>query len=280
MQIQVGEYLCTETESALITKYGFKVRDDNGQFVVTDPAHKKLGKMSGGNLRLLLTNMVNARLKLEAYRPNNGKVKATVTTTPKTAVEGSTAPETESPVLPQPETVDTTTAAPETVSDKDDDEEGRDYARQVLYEDPDSPAYKSPDTESDKAAEYIMTALPNTTPDTITGVVLDDSGGKVKKPKKAKSTPRDPSKLKFLSAFKLWLLYPDKEPPFIRDKLIAQGIDAKDSSVEMLHHMCTNCVRAMVELEFVTQAQMKNRRNFILAEMKAKEEENGNNAVC
>ena len=240
MQIQVGEYLCTETESALITKYGFKVRDDNGQFVVTDPAHKKLGKMSGGNLRLLLTNMVNARLKLEAYRPNNGKVKATVTTTPKTAVEGSTAPETESPVLPQPETVDTATAPPE--------------------------------TESDKAAEYIMTTLPNATPDTITGVVLDDSGGKVKKPKKAKSTPRDPSKLKFLSAFKLWLLYPDKEPPFIRDKLIAQGIDAKDSSVEMLHHMCTNCVRAMIELEFVTQAQMKNRRNFILTEMKAKEE--------
>src|SRR5271166_156017 len=253
MQIQVGEYLCTETESALITKYGFKVRDDNGQFVVTDPAHKKLGKMSGGNLRLLLTNMVNARLKLEAYRPNNGKVKATVTTTPKTAVEGSTAPETESPVLPQPETVDTATAPPETVSGP------------TTFDAIDAKVTQEP-------WHGVTFGGNNTTPDTITGVVLDDSGGKVKKPKKAKSTPRDPSKLKFLSAFKLWLLYPDKEPPFIRDKLIAQGIDAKDSSVEMLHHMCTNCVRAMVELEFVTQAQMKNRRNFILAEMKAKED--------
>ena len=212
MSVNLSVYKPDNAEMALINKYDFNVSEQDSQFVVSHPRHKKLGRQKSGNLYDLLTKMAEATDKLEAARPL--KAKATVTTTQKTPETRVEEPEQAESVPPTPREPEPKTAPPEA-------------------------------------------------PETISGVVLDDSGGKVRKPKK-EHVKRDPSKLKFLSAFKLWLLYPHKEPSQITEMLIAQGISASSASTKMLRHMCNNVVRAMVELEFITHTQIKERRTAIL----------------
>lgn len=103
----------------------------------------------------------------------------------------------------------------------------------------------------------------DTPADELHGVALDDSGGKVAKPRKER-TPRDASKLAFLQAFKMWLTYPNDRPEDIKDRLVAMGIPAKDSSVVMLRHMLNTAVRAMVDLGFITKESMQQRRDELL----------------
>lgn len=107
----------------------------------------------------------------------------------------------------------------------------------------------------------------DTPADELHGVTLDDSGGKVAKPRKER-TPRDASKLAFLQAFKMWLTYPNDRPEDIKERLVAMGIPAKDSSVVMLRHMLNTAVRAMVDLGFITKENMQRRRDELLFDEK------------
>jgi hypothetical protein len=230
MSVNLSVYKPDNAEMALINKYGFNVSEQDSQFVVSHPRHKKLGRQKSGNLYDLLTKMAEATDKLEAARPL--KAKATVTTTSK---------RTDAEILFQDGGFEVVEPLPETRVEEPEQAESV----------PPTPREPEPETAPPEA------------PETISGVVLDDSGGKVRKPKK-EHVKRDPSELKFLSAFKLWLLYPHKEPSQITEMLIAQGISASSASTKMLRHMCNNVVRAMVELEFITHTQIKERRTAIL----------------
>lgn len=105
---------------------------------------------------------------------------------------------------------------------------------------------------------------PQQDPDEIHNVVLDDSGGKPARQPKPKSPKRDPEKMAFFQAFKLWLMEPNAEPEKIYKKLTEMGIDTTVGSTKMLRHMCNTVVRAAIDLGFVTADGMKTRREEIL----------------
>lgn len=259
MPVNLKIYKPDAAETALIEKYNFSVSERDNHFVVKHPGHKKLGTFTGGNLYLLLCDAERATIKLETFRAT--KVKATMKTTSKQPepIQLDSPPVTEDLNAPEidGEALETQESVPPVVGEAE-TETAIVASPERIHVCPDEPGWC--EEYNDKLHQQSL----ETPPETISGVVLDDSGGKVRKPKKEKGPKRDPSKLKFLSAFKLWLVYPDKEPKFVRDKLIKQGIDAKDSSVEMLRHMCSNVIRAMVELGFTTHVEMKARRTVLV----------------